>query len=465
MELLYIHQQEKTTKKTKSAHGLDSDCVLKLFSDDNSLVFMSVFNTEYRRLNNINKLQISHGLTIHKATGDFNVFYQVNNSTDNKNVLYKNSYKTSKNNFDLLLDLSQRGLYSKEGFRYWGAKYRKAALEICKLISIDLNMATLTPEKESVLNPLYDMLVDYHIGNKKIKAHDSIYWDIRYAYPKKKWLKLNDNKFIPAVLDQYGIKSNYLIGKLSTRTPDTEKINLNSLKFLCDIFGGNYVDYIKTFNWSDIIRHEMKYKKTFTCETENEKRSIAKALKSYSDAEQIIYTDDILTTIQNLFTLQKFLKQNGLNMRIKANNTNDLNTLHEIWNQHKKHIKTGYKLRYYIPDEMIEYVESPIELDGVIFKPKIILSEDQFKVEGMVMKNCMAKQFQMGLLFTHISLSSGKHRINVQYRKGNLNQAYGKTNTEVPDMFKPALVKLNERMLEFKHIQPKREKYDFITPL
>ena len=32
-------------------------------------------------------------------------------------------------------------------------------------------MATLTPEKESVLNPLYDMLVDYHIGKKKIKDH------------------------------------------------------------------------------------------------------------------------------------------------------------------------------------------------------------------------------------------------------------------------------------------------------
>lgn len=465
MELLYIHQQEKISRKNKSAQGLNSDCVLKLYSDNESIMFTSVFNTEYVRVNNVNKLQISHGLTIHKSTGDFNVFYQVNNSNDNKHLIYKNSYKTSKNNFDLLLDLSQRGLYSKEGFRFWGAKYRKAALEIHKIICNILNIPAITTEKESVLNPLYDMLVDYHVGKKNIKAHDSIYWDIRYAYPKNKWLKLNDNKFIPAVLDQYGIKSNYLIGKLSTRTPDTEKINLNSLKFLCDIFGSNYVDYIKMFNWSDIIRHEMKYKKTFTCETENEKKAIARALKSYSDAEQIIYTDDILTTIQNLFTLQKFLKENGLNMRIKANNSNDLNTLHEIWLQHKKHIKTGYKLRYYVPDDMISYVESPIEIDGVVFKPKLILSEDQFKVEGMIMKNCMAKQFPMGLILTHVSLSSGRHRINLQYRKGVLNQAYGKTNTEVPEMFKLALAELGGRMLEFKHVQPKREKYDFITPL
>ena len=114
---------------------------------------------------------------------------------------------------------------------------------------------------------------------------------------------------------------------------------------------------------------------------------------------------------------------------------------------------------------MISYIESPIEVDGVIFKPKLILSEDQFKVEGMIMKNCMAKQFQMGLLLTHVSLSSGRHRINVQYRKGVLNQAYGKTNTEVPEMFKLPLVELTERMMEFKHIQPKREKNDFITPL
>lgn len=463
MELLYIHEQEKISNKGKSAKGLNSDCVLKLFSDGDFLMFTSVFNTEYRRFENINKLEISHGLTINKVTGDFSVFYQVKNSTDNKNVLYKNGYKTSKNNFDLLLNLSQRGLYSQDGFRYWGVKYRKSAAQIQKLIVSNLNIEQHGVEKEPVLNPLYDTLVDFHVSKKSIKAHDSIYWDIRYVYPKKKWLKLNDNKFIPAILDQLGIKSNYLIGKLSTRTTETEKINLNSLKFLCDIFGKNYVDYIKTFNWSDIIRHEMKNKKTFTCETEIEKKSIAKALKSYSEAEQIIYTDDILSIIQNIFTLQRFLKDNGLNLKIRANNSNDLNALHEMWKQHKAHIKTGYKLRYYVPEEMTEHVETPIEVNGLIFKPKLILSEDQFKIEGLVMKNCMAKQFHTGLILIHASLSFGKQRINLQYRKGVLNQAYGKTNTNVPEIFDNAVKILNNRMLEFKSVSPKREKYDIIT--
>jgi hypothetical protein len=108
-------------------------------------------------------------------------------------------------------------------------------------------------------------------------------------------------------------------------------------------------------------------------------------------------------------------------------------------------------------------IQEPIEYSGLTYKPMMILSEDQFKIEGLLMKNCMAKQFQMGSLYYHIAISCGKKRINVQYRKGVLNQARGKTNKDISAEFVPVVDILSERMKKFAHISPVKIKYDFIN--
>ena len=51
------------------------------------------------------------------------------------------------------------------------------------------------------MNELYDLLVDFHLDKKNIKGHDGVYYHIQYDYPKKKWLKKNDNKFLPSILN------------------------------------------------------------------------------------------------------------------------------------------------------------------------------------------------------------------------------------------------------------------------
>lgn len=460
MELLYSYNQEKIEQK----NDLKSNCELNLYGDECYLQYTAKFVLEYVRLGDKNTLTFEHNLTFNKLKGHFSVGYRITNNKKNKYSLYKSTNKVSKNNFELLLELTQRGFYSGEKrFNFWGVKYKRACVDIYKKFSEELNIPIVV-EKDAYLNPLYDMLVDYILKLKNIKAHDNVYWDIRYVFPKAKWLKLNDNKFVPAVLDQYGIKSKYLIGSLSTRGSNNDKINLKSLRFLCSLFGNNYVDYIKEFDWKSIVSDEVKYSKPFTCETESEKRALANSLKTYSEAEQIIFNDNILITIQKLFILKKFLVEKGLPLKIKAKSASELNSLYEKWELNKKYFKLGYKLTYYVPEDMLAEIQAPIMYSGLTYDPMMILSEDQFKIEGYLMKNCMAKQFPMGLLYYHISISCGKRRINVQYRKGVLNQARGKTNKDIAKDFEPVVSILSERMMKFAHISPKKIKYDFINP-
>lgn len=462
MELLYNHKQEKVDRK----HPLVSQCDIRLFSDENTITFINVFYLEYLRMGTKNKLTFEHGLSYQKDTGDFTVTYIINNSKNNKNVLYKTTTKIKENNFDLLLEFTQRGFYTGEKrFNFWGVKFRYANTAMFKLVAQELNIdiSTKSYAKDSAyMNPLYDLLVDHHLSKKNIKAHDCVYWDILYVYPKKKWLKLNENKFIPAILDQYGIKSRLLIAALSTRKNETKKINLKSLRFLCNLFGDNYVDYFHQFDWQSIVREDIKTSKQYTCKTDSEKTAIAKSLATYSELDQLVASDGILNIILKLFQLREFLTPYGLDLKIKAKSCTDLNSLYETWDLHKRYYKIGYRLKYTLPQEMIDDIERPIVIADKVYTPSLILTEDQFKIEGMIMKNCMAKQFAVGIIYIHVALSNNKKRINAQYRKGKVNQFRGKTNKDISAEFEAPLEVLNKRMMKYADINPKREKYDFI---
>lgn len=455
MEILYYHEQEKYERN----RNLKNECKLKLFSFNNLIHYVAEYNIEYMRFGKINFVTYEHLLTYDAKTGNFNVTYRIINKKENTYNLYKTNEKKRKNNFDFLLDLTQSGFYSGEKrFNFWGVKYKKACVDILHIISKKLNHPVPPGDKNHIVNPLYDMLVEHHLITKKIKWHNNIYNDISQIYPQKKWLKLNDNKFLPAVLDGLGIKTKFLVGALSNLD---KKINMKSLKFLCNLFGENYVDYFREFDWIEIVKDPMIRSKKFVCEDDHEKKSILNAFKTYDEAENIL-NDGPLTLISQLYTLKEFLGAKGLSLKIKSKSFNELVSLKDQWEAHKKHFKVGYKLKYHLPEEMITDIETPININDKTFIPELILTEDQFRVEGFVMKNCMARQFGVANLYIHMSLRIGRKRINLQYRKGILNQSKGKANTNTPKEFKEAIDIINQRMLNYKDISPKKTGYDFI---
>ena len=159
-----------------------------------------------------------------------------------------------------------------------------------------------------------------------------------------------------------------------------------------------------------------------------------------------------------LFRSEKF----GFNLKFKFKSTDDLNSAFELWNSYKTHLSRGYRLRYIVNNSFKEFIEEDILINDEIYKPKLILNEEDFIFEGQVMKNCMSKQFSAGVIYLFVSLQNRNKRINLQYKKGHLIQSYGKANTDVPPIFKEAVEILTSRFKKMSNVTWKKEKYDFI---
>jgi hypothetical protein len=210
-----------------------------------------------------------------------------------------------------------------------------------------------------------------------------------------------------------------------------------------------------------ICSEKITVKKVYPCKNDAEKESLLNTLNNWDESE--IMLDGRLKSINDLFTMRSFIEERGYVLKYKSKSSRDTSNLLEKWGLLKKHLKLGYKIRYNVPDDVIMDLEQPINYNGNVYKPMLILSEDQFKIEAMTMKNCMAGQFNLGFHYLYIAMSCGGKRVNVQYRKGKLVQARGKTNIDLPSEFERPVEILSNRVVKYTDLSWKREKYDIIN--
>ena len=173
--------------------------------------------------------------------------------------------------------------------------------------------------------------------------------------------------------------------------------------------------------------------------------------------------DSFIHTTNKLLSIREHVEKNGIELKFKAKNDNDYDSLMEMWMGHKLHFTRGYKVKYSFPNEFIDFIEEPFLCDGIVCKPQLLKSEDDFRIEGYVMKNCMAKQFMHGVIYIYVSLSCNRKKIDLQYKKGELNQHYGKANTPVDESFNPMIEILSQRFKAFPDIKWIKENFDYIT--
>ena len=462
MDLLLIHRQEK--KERKSSAG--SVCEVKLFNNGSNIEYQSTFDFDYHRYGEKKHVTFLHKFNINIKTGDIVVTYSLDNNNLTSDRLFKSSVTTKKNNFSLLFDLSENGFYRGEKrHKFWGVKYDRIIEQIFDTIhevlkpNFKSNFIKEKNYKEKYsVNPLYDMLVDYHLDIKEIKPHDGVYYDIRYDYPKKKFLKQNENKFLPAVLDSYSIKTKYLISELN-KNPD-KSIHIGSLNYICKLFGSNFVDYIKKVNWQNHCYDLPVNKKIHELKNESEKNAMVRLINNWE--RNTLRSDSLIYNINKLLTIREQLESKGLNLKFKAKDDHEFENTIETWSGIKQHFARGFKLKYVFPQNFLEDIEQPIEIDGELFQPKVLTTEEDFRLEGYIMKNCMSKQFPHGSFYIFMSLSNKRKRINLQYRKGFLTQQYGKANTPVPESFSKSIDILTERVKSHLNLEWKKEKYDFL---
>lgn len=435
--------------------------------NDEVIHFNSWYNFQYMRYGESKNITHSYYFSLNIKNGDIRTIYRLHpgNMSETKEM-FRTTFRDKKNDFKLLNDCIEDGLINGEKRKgYWGTRYDKAIDRVFSIFEEYLKpsfKSEFYKNKDHRLkyneSPIYDLIVDYHLDLKGIKAHDRIYGDIMEDYPKRKWLIKNDYKFLPAVLDSYGIKSKYLIGELNSCT---EVCNIKSVNFLCKLFGDNYMDYIKQSNWKAHCYVLPYNRKIHTLKNDSEKKCLVSLMSDWQ--KKSVRVDSLVYSLNRLLTTRVFLESKGItDLKFKTKSTHTFDYTMETWSGMKQHMSKGYRLKYDIPESFIDLIEEPIKIDNQLFIPRILQSEDDFRIEGHKMKNCMSQQFTNGILYTYVSLQCGRKTINLQYRKGELSQMYGKANTVVDESFKPAVQILTHRFEKEPIVSWKRVKFDLI---
>ena len=467
------HYQEKLN----SGKQLKSTADITLEIEEDSITYRGTFYMDFKKNEVPDGVTFKHELHIDKLTGDFIISYEIINKKTSRGRMRSTTW-IKKNNFDKLKNLTRMGFYRGEKRRnFWGVKYERKTSEFFDLVKNDLQVEMdneYLKDKsyyKPVINRLFDFLVDFHLYKKGMKGHDNVYMDIQNIYPKKKWLKVNDDKFLPAILDEHKIKSKYLVKELSKREDPTHIIggtgvNIRGVIYLCTLFGDNYIDHIKKFDWQQIARSSFIKTKKHLCKTEDEKRALVRVFNKHvadsdivGDANRPPKVQNMLLTLFKLIEVRDLLQGSGYVLKLKLNTPDDVELLLPYWMVIKKTAKTGHMLKYKIPQEILDDIQKPIKTSNKTFQPRVLLTDADFSLEGLEMKNCMAKQFTHGSIYIYISLSYEKKKIDLQYQRGKLQQSYGKANTPVPmELFGSALRELNERMSKYDTLKWEREK-------
>jgi hypothetical protein len=173
-------------------------------------------------------------------------------------------------------------------------------------------------------------------------------------------------------------------------------------------------------------------------------------------------SDSLVYSLNKLFSIRDLLESRGVDLKYKAKNDSEFENLMETWSGIKFHFARGYKVKYDLPVDFINEIEETIVINGESFKPKVLVTEEDFRLEGYNMKNCMSKQFPHGAIYIYVGLQYKRKRIDLQYRKGSLVQSYGKANTPTQDIFEGAISILSQRFKKYSNMEWKKEKYDFL---
>ena len=466
------YHQEKLNPGKK----LISTADLSLEIEDDTIIYKGTFFMDFKRGTASDGVTFKHELYINRGNGEFIISHEIINKKKNKNKP-KSVSVIKRSNFDNLSHLTQMGFYRGEKRRgFWGVKYERITSEFFGEIISTLRGEMDDPYLKNktyykpMVNRLFDFLVDYHLCKKKIKGHDNVYLHIKSVYPKKKWLKLNNNKFLPAILEEHGVKSKYLVKELSIKEKQVnvpfDAVNIKAVIYMCGLFGKNYVEHIKKFDWRLIANEEFNRIKKHECKNDAEKRAIIKMFEeqikinlSPPPGNDIPRVHNILLSLHKLMEARRYLEQHGYdNLKLSQLRTPDeIELVLPCWELLKKHLRLGYMVKYKIPQEVVENIELPIK-NG--YFPKVLLSDHDFCYEGVTMKNCMGQQFIHGAIYIFISLSNGKQKIDLQYQKGNLHQSFGKANSPVPTEFKKPIEILSKKMKQYKTLKWEKEKVE-----
>ena len=465
MDVLDRHYQVKKQPKI----GVPSECEIIIYHDGNTLLFTVETKSRYFRYSNKKELTIYYSLSINLKKGDLQCYRCMSNMDISTPIdaQEKTSISNTKNKFHNIEEFVNDGFYRGERrVNYWGVKFTRATQRMFDKVYLILikhmkNEYHLKKDysSNSTVSPLFDLLVDFHLDKKNIKGHDAVYHTIQTDYPSTKYLKLNDYKFLPAILDQYGIKSKHTLSEINKI--GIKSYSVRAMSYICHLFGDNYIDHIKKINkWDRILYDGIPNKRYHHLKNETEKKNLISLINFWE--ENSMMDNSLVYSINQLLSTREYLEKKGFDLKFTAKDDDTYSLLNKNWESLKDHVRKGYKVRFGFPEEFIKDIEEPIVINDEEFKVFILKTEQDFILEGHTMKNCMSNQFRSGTLYVYMHMVHKSKRINLQYRRGCLTQFYGKANSSVDTLFNLPIQTLNKKMAKYSDLSWKKEKFDFI---
>lgn len=468
MEKIFNYSQLRKTDKGKCYEKFN----IEIYHYDETILVDLEYTFTYRRPNDGNQEEYT-------LSREVETVRRLNLNLKNSNfIVYKHTHtkgffgdlksskpKSNRNRFDLLAEMTSFGFYKGGKEKGWGVRFNKKIEEAWETLrsviqpKIQNQYLQQKGYHKVEVDPMYDLIVDFHLDCKKIKGHDLVYLDIQNDYPKQKFLKTNDRKFIPSVLDGYGIKTRQYVSTLSNNE-EGMPIIIKTLNYFSKLFGDNYIDYMNKVDWHLHCYKVPPTNRVHILKNEREKKNMLKTMINWESDGLIV--DSLIHSVYSLLDLRVKLEKTGIDLKYTATNDEEFKRLEENWKGLKKYFSRGYKVRYTYPKEFLEYIETEIKIGDVTYQPKVLCSEEDFKVEGHIMKNCMGGQFNHGSIFMFISLRKGKKWVDVRYNKGEQTMCYGKANSPIPDDFKIVVDALSRRVKKYGEVKWVKEKYDII---
>lgn len=407
-------------KYDKKKDDINAEMESQLLCDDKFIELTYNFKIDTIRYGKSYDKDCTTTLRINLKNGDFDI---IKHYTENN----KTTKHTKKNNFLVLSDIiSDAFLGGHRNERFWGVKlsnyYHKVSDHIIN--KFEHNYEGERPVViENYHQKMYSAILGFHLMKNKIKPHDNIFFNIIYDYPKKKFLDVNENKYVPSVLDFYGIKNKYFITEINK---NGSNIVISTLKCLTDMFGDNYIDFLRQIplNICDApIRPRVKY----TLKNNSEKNNMVRLINNMVKDEKI----EIVKKIYKLMELFDFMEKNHIKVKFKKENTDQYDDLYNTLNEYKKFYSRNFIYKYIFPENFVNIVEDDITYKSKTYSVKILKSELDFLNESVKMKNCLLTHFMNGYFYIYLSVFDGEKTVDIQVRNNKIHQIFGKANSEV----------------------------------
>jgi len=331
-------------------------------------------------------------------------------------------------------------------------------LEYFKVLSEKLGFNTIPSDKSIFMIEL----CDFFVKHKKIKVPNDYVKLLIKMYPKEKSLKKNDRKLIQSILDNHNINSKIMI-KIFHLYPN---ININVLVTLKKIFGENYEKYVASINkkhFEDLNRYPSSTHGRLIEETtsqilkNNEKQNIVRIINDCGLVGNLMnsYAINILSEIRDHVIMLKNIRKYYPNILINSRTYKSFKEEHIIFSDlYNKILRTSILYLHY-DTNFISLIETPINIDGEIYYPKVLKNQNEYDDEGRFMKHCVATYIHYdNSLIISLRNKNETERVTIEYdnETGMCKQSRYFINGKPPEYFLKPLKILNERINKLKTV-------------